>query len=103
MKVLKRRLGRNITGIQPAGKKKGRGGKLAFGSLAAIALGAVVRDLRRPNSLVRGLVREARDRFVEWRESRPGIDIDKKMEVRIADEVSPDLAVDIESKNQQEV
>ncbi|GEM_PF-2301712 len=37
-------------------EKWGRGGKLAISSLAVTAFGAVVKDLSRPDSLIRGLI-----------------------------------------------
>jgi hypothetical protein len=62
-----------------------RGGKVAAGSVAATVVGAVIKDLSRPNSLIRGLVAAGRRRLLAWRTVKPDIDISNAVEVEVED------------------
>jgi hypothetical protein len=60
----------------------GRGGKIAAGSIATAVVGAVVKDLTRPNSFIRGLIATGREKLLAWRQTRPSIDISDKVQVK---------------------
>ena len=73
------------------GGQGSKGGKLAVGSVVATLVGAVVQDLRKPDSLIRGLISTAREKFLIHRDSRKKIDIGDKVKVEFIDEESADL------------
>lgn len=99
-----RRRGGGGTGASAgaSGGKWGRSGKIAAGSVAATVVGAVVRDLSRPNSLIRGLVSVVRQKLLARRESRAAIDLGDAVEVKIADDRTRNLEIDKDNNNQQE-
>ncbi len=70
-------------------RKSGRGGKIAAGSLAATVIGAVIRDLSRPNSLIRGLVAFGREKLLDRRLTRNTVDVGDAVEVEIVDPEPP--------------
>ena len=98
-----RKRGGGGAGANTSSGKGGRGGKIASGSLAATVVGAVVRDLSRPNSLIRGLVSTAREKLLARRESRTAIDIGDAVDVEIADDSSSTLDLKKDNNNSQEV
>jgi hypothetical protein len=98
-----RKRGGGGAGTNTSTGKGGRGGKIAAGSLAATVVGAVVRDLSRPNSLIKGLVSTARQKLLARRESRTAIDIGDAVEVEIADDRSSTLDLKKDNNNSQEV
>jgi hypothetical protein len=65
-------------------------------------VGAVVRDLSRPNSLIRGLVSAARKRLLARREPRPAIDISEAVEVEITDDGASGRNSNNDKTNHQE-
>lgn len=69
-----------------SGSKGGRGGKVAAGSIAATVVGAVIKDLSRPNGIIRGLVAMGRDKLLARREAKPAIDVSKAVEVEFTEE-----------------
>lgn len=69
-------------------RKMGRSGKIVTGSLAATVVGAVVKDLSRPNSLILGLVSAAKKKLLAYREPKPALDISGAVEVEIVDDSS---------------
>jgi hypothetical protein len=62
-----------------------RGGKIATGSLAATIVGAVIKDLSRPNSLIRGLITAGRTRLLALRSPSHAVDISEKVQVKVAE------------------
>lgn len=78
-----RKRGGKVGKSQTSGREESRGGKIAAGSLAATIIGAVIKDLVRPNSLIRGLAAAGREKLLS-RKTSPAIDITKKVQVEVA-------------------
>lgn len=78
-----RKRGRKVAGGTAEGRPGGRGGRIAAGSLAATIIGAVIKDLSRPNSLIRGLVSVGREKLLTRRKSAPAVDISRKVHVEV--------------------
>jgi hypothetical protein len=103
MKARFRKRGGGGTGAGASNGKGGRGGKIAAGSLAATVVGAIVRDLSRPNSLIRGLVATARTKLLAWRQPPETIDISDTVEVKITDDTTSNADLNNDNRNEQEV
>jgi hypothetical protein len=98
-----RKRGGGGVGDDTSRSKWGKGSKVAAGSLAATVVGAVVRDLSRPNSLILGLISTARHKLLARRETRAALDIGEAVEVEIADDRTTKRDIEKDKNNQQEV
>jgi len=85
-----------------SGGKWGKGGKIAAGSLAATVVGAVVRDLSKPNSLILGLIATARQKLLARHESRAALEIGEAVEVKIVDDHTTKRVIKDDTNNKQE-
>lgn len=103
MNARMRKHGSGGVGDSVSSSKWGKGGKVAAGSLAATLIGAVVRDLSRPNSLILGLISTARQKLLARWESRAAIDLGEAVEVKIVDDRTTKREIDKNTNNQQEV
>lgn len=74
------------TGADPGAPKRwGRGGQIAVGSLAATVVGAVIRDLHKPDSVILGLVGAVRQKLLARREAKAALDLGDAVEVDITE------------------
>jgi len=89
-------------GDRSAGSKGSNRGKITTGSLVVTAVGAVVRDLRRPDSLIRSLVSTAREKLVARRIPRKEVDIGDKVKVEFIDDDSSSLKKDNNENHKKE-
>lgn len=86
-----------------APSKWGRGGKIAAGSLAATVVGAVIRDLRKSDSVILGLVGAVRQKLLARRDSKATLDLGDAVEVDITDNNTTPSQQNREHSTQQEV
>ncbi|MCB2229792.1 hypothetical protein KQH82_03680 [bacterium] len=74
------------TGADPGAPRKwGRGGQIAVGSLAATVVGAVIRDVRKPDSVILGLAGAVRQKLLARREAKAALDLGDAVEVDITE------------------
>lgn len=85
-----------------AGGTRSRGGKVAAASVVATIAGVVIKDLSRPNSLIRGLVALGSKKLAAWREAKPAIDVGEAVEIEIIDDSTSDISTDKKSRTEQE-
>ena len=76
--------------------------KVAAGSIAATVVGAVIKDLSRPNSIIRGLVAMGRDKLLARCEAKPALDVTKAVEVEFTEEKASDRDAKEYQSNGQE-